>query len=212
MSGSIVIVGCGGLGREVWSLVHALQADGAGWQVEGFVDDQPDAESLRLVHALGAEVVGTVADLASRRGPYHAVLAVGAPGARHRIAAALAGSGVHYPALVHPDSTVGCGTRLGPGVVVAPGARISTHVTVAQHVHVDQNVTVGHDASLGPFARLNPAACVSGAVDIGRRALVGANATILQNLVVGDDAVVGAGACVVRDVAPAAVVKGVPAR
>ena len=212
MTASIVIVGCGGFGREVWSLVHALQADGAGWQVEGFVDDKPDSESLRLVHALDAEVVAAVADLAARRNPYNAVLAVGAPVARHRIAAALTGSGVRYPALVHPDSTVGSGTRLGPGVVVAPGARISTHVSVADHVHVDQNATVGHDASIGSFARLNPAACLSGSVDVGQRALVGANATILQNLRVGDDAVIGAGACVVRDVPAATVVKGVPAR
>ena len=41
---------------------------------------------------------------------------------------------------------------------------------------------------------------------------VGANAVVLEGVEVGDNAVVGAGAVVTKDVAPNAVVAGVPAR
>jgi acetyltransferase-like isoleucine patch superfamily enzyme len=49
-------------------------------------------------------------------------------------------------------------------------------------------------------------------VRIAAGTLVGAGAVILQGRTIGSGALVGAAACVVRDVTPDAVVKGVPAR
>lgn len=51
-----------------------------------------------------------------------------------------------------------------------------------------------------------------GFIVLGRYAFVGANAVVLPNITVGEGAVVGAGAVVTRDVAPWAIVRGVPAQ
>jgi sugar O-acyltransferase (sialic acid O-acetyltransferase NeuD family) len=212
MSRPLVIVGCGGFGREVWSIVRALEVAGESWQLEGFVDDDPSPMSRSQVEELGSNLVADVSELAERKSPYSAVLAVGTPSIRERIWSKLTSSSVTYPVLVHPDATIGGGVRLGAGTVVAPGARLSTNIELGSHVQIDQNVTVGHDTVVGDFARLNPGACVSGSVCVGRRALIGANATVLPSLDVGEDAIVGAAACVVRSTAPGNVVKGVPAR
>lgn len=210
MTRELVIIGCGGFGREVWSLVAALRAAGSPWRVAGFVDDAPSPANLRLVERLGSAVIGAVGVL--RSGRRAAVAAVGDPATRRRIVHGLAGADLEWPVLIHPDSTVGTDVSIGAGSVIAAGARLSVHIDVGPHVHVDQNATVGHDGRIGAFARLNPQACLSGAVTVGDEVLVGANATILPGLSVGDGAVVGAGAVVVRDVAATAVVKGVPAR
>jgi acetyltransferase-like isoleucine patch superfamily enzyme len=53
---------------------------------------------------------------------------------------------------------------------------------------------------------------ISGEVHLGSGSLVGAGAVILQGLRIGQGATVGAAACVLREVAPGVVVKGVPAR
>jgi sugar O-acyltransferase (sialic acid O-acetyltransferase NeuD family) len=208
----LVIVGCGGFGREVFSIVDALNADGAGWTVAGFVDDAPTVAAKEAVDALGSQILGDLASLAARRGTTSVVLAVGSPTARTAIWRRLRGDRIDFPVLVHPDATLGRNVDLAEGVVVAPGARLSTAIRIGSHVHVDQNVTVGHDTRVGSFARLNPQACLSGSVVIGERVLVGAGATVLQGLSVAEDAVVGAAACVVRDVPPSTTVKGVPAR
>ena len=51
-----------------------------------------------------------------------------------------------------------------------------------------------------------------GPVRIGNDVWIGANATILSGVCIGDGAVIAAGAVVVEDVAPYAIVAGVPAR
>lgn len=210
MTRDLVIIGCGGFGREVYSLALTLQKQGNGWHIAGFVDDDPTPTNLRLVERLGASVIGSVATL--RAGGMAAVAAVGSPVTRRAIVDRLADADLDWPALVHPDSTVGQDVEISAGVVIAAGARLSTNVAVGSHVHIDQNVAVGHDAKLADFVRLNPAACISGNVSIGAGALIGANATVLPGLRVGPRAVVGAGAVVVRDVAAVSTVKGVPAR
>jgi maltose O-acetyltransferase len=49
-------------------------------------------------------------------------------------------------------------------------------------------------------------------VAIGRRVYIGAGAIVLPGVTIGDDAIVGAGSVVTRDVSPATIVAGNPAR
>jgi len=212
VSEQLVIIGCGGFGREVFALVEALRARGGRWVVEGFVDDAPSDLDLARVRELGSRVVGSVADLVARMSPFTAVVAIGSPQIRRAIVDKLSGAPVSWAVLVHPDTTIGTRVGLGSGSIVAAGARLSTNIVVGRHVHIDQNVTVGHDCDLGDYNRLNPQACISGSVVLQDQVLVGASATVLQGLRVGMSSIIGAGAVVVRDVPASTVVKGVPAR
>jgi len=212
VSAPLFIIGAGGFGREVFSIIEALAADGGLARPAGFIDDAPSPLDLERVEALGSVVVGSVHDLVLRTGRFSAILAMGSASDRRNVAGLLSHSPVTFPVLVHPDTTLGCGVRLAEGVVIAAGSRLSTNIDVGRHVHIDQNAVVGHDCTLEDFSRLNPQACVSGAVRIGSGALVGANATVLQGLDVGEDAIVGAGAVVTRPIQSNTTVKGVPAR
>lgn len=211
MTEDLVIVGCGGHGREVFAIVQAVNARSPRWQVTGFVDDAPTPENLRRVERLGARVLGDLS-AALRGSPARFVIGIGTGAARARIDQELSAAGWRAATIVHPDSSLGVDVELGPGSIVWAGVRAATNVRCGRHVHLNHNVTIGHDSVLGDYATLNPQAAISGGVDVGAHATVGASATVLQYLSVGANATVGAGAVAVSPVSPGATVKGVPAR
>ncbi|BFU42446.1 acetyltransferase [Krasilnikovia sp. MM14-A1004] len=207
----IVIIGCGGHGREILGIVTAINEHrGDTWKVLGFVDDKPSDTNLRLLKRLDADYLGPVAALAAMDARF--VIGIGDPRVRARIAERTAAYGLKAAQLVHPDATVGLDNAFSEGVVLFPGARVTTNVTLGPHVHLNQNATVGHDSVLGDCTQVNPLAAVSGSCSIGPRVLIGTTAAVLQGIAVGSGATVGAGACVVRDVPELTTVKGVPAR
>ncbi|MEU2611982.1 NeuD/PglB/VioB family sugar acetyltransferase [Micromonospora sp. NPDC007271] len=214
MSLDLVIVGCGGHGREIAQLVGAVNAAATRppWRLLGFVDDHPAEQNRKRVEAGGMTYLGPLSALADLRPQTHLVLGLGDPRVRRAVGGRVDALGLPAASLVHPAATVGGDLVAGEGLVVFAGARITTNVTAGRHLHVNQNATLAHDCVVGDFVSLHPLAAVSGDVELGAGALVGAGAVVLPGLRVGAGATVGAGACVTRDVPPDAVVKGVPAR
>jgi acetyltransferase-like isoleucine patch superfamily enzyme len=113
--------------------------------------------------------------------------------------------------------------------LVAPRARLTvgdfTFIGRGCELDVAESVTIGEHALLAPGVflvdhthnharglRLDEQGIASAAVTIGRDAWIGAHAVILHGVTIGDGAIVGAGAVVTKDVAPHAIVAGVPAR
>ena len=213
MSESLVIIGCGGHGREIFGIVEAINDGPRGeqWKVLGFVDDYPRAGDMARVGRLGSTYLGTTSWLASLESGTHYALGIGSPAVRATVDRKIEHYDLRPATLIHPGSTVGEDNSFEPGVVIFAGARITTNVRLGRHVHVNQNSTVGHDCVFGDYVSVHPMAAVSGACVLGERVMIGAGSVVLQELEMGAGVTVGAGACVVRNVEADLTVKGVPA-
>lgn len=210
----IVIVGCGGQGREIHDIIDAINAVEPTWQVVGYLDDSPRLVDVERIAARGTRCLGSV-DSALIDDAWSVVLGIGTGLVRHALEQKLLAdpqSHMQFPTLVHPAATMGSLCTLGPGTVLWPGAGLTTNVRTGRHVHVNQNCTVGHDTVLEDFATLHPLSSISGDCRIGHAATCGTNSTVLHGLTVGSQSFVGAGACCTRAVMGDTNVVGVPAR
>jgi acetyltransferase-like isoleucine patch superfamily enzyme len=122
---------------------------------------------------------------------------------------------------------VGDDTRIGSFVEVQKNATIGARCKIQSHTFVCEGVTIEDEVFVGHGVMFindpDPRATAGGRpitdadwrvvpTRVCRGASIGSGAVILCGVTVGAGALVGAGAVVTRDVAPGAVVAGVPAR
>jgi UDP-2-acetamido-3-amino-2,3-dideoxy-glucuronate N-acetyltransferase len=132
-----------------------------------------------------------------------------------------AGTRIWHFCHIMPGAVIGENCSLGQNVVVMNGTRIGNNVKIQNNVSVYEGVELEDDVFCGPsmvFTNvINPRSHVSRKNEY-RRTLVrrgttlGANCTILCGVTLGEYSFVGAGAVVTRDVAPFALMAGVPAK
>jgi UDP-2-acetamido-3-amino-2,3-dideoxy-glucuronate N-acetyltransferase len=122
---------------------------------------------------------------------------------------------------IMPGAVIGKGCSIGQNVVVMNGTRIGDNVKIQNNVSIYEGVELEDDVFCGPsmvFTNvINPRSAVSRKNEyqktlVKRGATIGANATVVCGVTLGEYCFVGAGAVVTRDVAPHALMTGVPAK
>jgi UDP-2-acetamido-3-amino-2,3-dideoxy-glucuronate N-acetyltransferase len=143
-----------------------------------------------------------------------------------------------HPSAEVAGARIGEGTTVWQFVVILPGAVIGRGCNISSHVFIENDVVIGDRCTVKSGVQLWDGIALEDEVFIGpnatftndafprsrmavesyprtlvkKGASIGANATVLPGLVIGERAMVGAGAVVVEDVPPGAVVAGNPAR
>jgi UDP-2-acetamido-3-amino-2,3-dideoxy-glucuronate N-acetyltransferase len=119
------------------------------------------------------------------------------------------------------DCDIGEGCSLGQNVMVGPAVRIGNHCKIQNNVSLYNGVELEDGVFCGPscvFTNVNnPRAEIERKSEfrktlVKRGATIGANATIVCGHTLGEYCFVAAGAVVTGDVAPYALMVGVPAR
>jgi len=145
----------------------------------------------------------------------------------------------HESAVIDPGAVIGKGTKIwhfthimngavigeycniGQNVVVSPEVILGNNVKVQNNVSIYTGVVCEDDVFLGPscvFTNItNPRSAVVRRnmyekTHVGRGATIGANSTIVCGHDIGEYAFVGAGAVVIDEIRPYALVVGNPAR
>jgi sugar O-acyltransferase (sialic acid O-acetyltransferase NeuD family) len=209
MQRQLVIIGAGGLGREVAALVDDINNATATpqWELLGFVDDDPSKVGTSVACR---KVVGSRAWLLDNPKVW-AVLAVGNSSARLAMANEM--PGVKWATLVHPKTLMPSAFKpnIGNGAVIFGGAILSTDVAIGKHSLIYYGCTISHDVSLGSFTTVLPACNIAGNVQIGDRVTLGIGTKVAHNICIHPNTCLAAGSVVVKDLPGGCLAAGVPA-
>ncbi|MFZ6755311.1 acetyltransferase [Undibacterium sp. Dicai25W] len=206
---NIIIVGAGGLGREIYSLLKP-EADACHIRIAGFVDDTLPVSDM-LNENYPVPLLGSISSYVPVENDY-LVLAIGDPRAKLELAKALEEKGAKFFSFIHPNAVVSDTAKIGKGVVIYPYCFISADSEISDFVMINCHSGAGHDVFVGDGSTICAHVDLTGHVKVGKAVFIGSHASILPNVEIGDYAKIGAGAIVVRRVKESATVYAQPAR
>lgn len=116
----------------------------------------------------------------------------------------------HFFLLWHRRQQVKYGTYINFASQIGPGLYLGHLVCIVVNSQsvIGRNCTLSHGVTLG---QMNSRSKRPGCPVIGDRVYIGCGSKILGGITIGDDAAVAPNAVVIKDVAPMAVVSGIPA-
>jgi len=204
----MIIVGAGGLGREVFWVVQEINRVKRTWNLLGFLDNDPHA--LDGFSGYGA-VLGPVESYRKLDRPY-AVCAVGMPEVRWKVVRRLAAMNARWATLVDPSVAVGPGSTIGEGCVLRKRATVTVNVEVGNHVFFGCGAQASHDSRVADFCTLCGHTDLNGGAILEEGVFLGTHACVMPQVRVGAWARVGAGTVAMRDVPSDTTIFGVPGK
>lgn len=211
-SHDLVIVGAGGLGREVYQWLRdwtaSRPAGDSLYRIKGFLSNRPcDLQGFDLSPSILASPEAYTVEAQDRF-----VLAIGSVSTRRRIADDLKSRGARFITFCHPTAVVSQTASLGEGVIVCPFATVSVNAILEDFVMLNFYASCGHDARLGKFCVLSPYATVNGFTVLEDEVFMGTHSTVTARRRVGYRATIGANSVALTDVPADTLLLGVPGK
>lgn len=212
----IIIIGAGGVGREVALIIEQINARTPKWNILGIVDDN---ESMWGKVVNGYVVLGGLSYLDRYRNKGdityinkpNIVVAIANYRVKKNIVDKL-NDDFDFATIIHPDVFINESISIGAGTIIYPGVIMTTNITIGDHVIVSPKCGIGHDSIIKDYASLLWNVNISGNDLIEEGVLIGSGATVIQGKTVGQGSVIGAGAVVVKDVLSNTTNVGVPSK
>jgi sugar O-acyltransferase (sialic acid O-acetyltransferase NeuD family) len=204
-SEKLIIVGGGGLGREV---VWAARESRENWYVSGFLDDSVHAATAQIC---GLPILGSIDDW-RRFSDHHFVVAIGSPRARQAVVARMELAGKpKFGTVVHRNVGMSDYVSVGAGSVICSHVSATTQIVIGQHAIINLNCSIGHDCDIGDFTTFAPLVACSGGVVTEPGVEIGTGAAIRQGLRLGRGSMLGMGSVLTKDIPPDRLWLGNPA-
>lgn len=204
---NLIIIGAGGLGRQMFAWAKECKGYLENFDLIGFLDDN--------LHALdGFEgyppVLSDIASYRVKEGDAF-LLAIGDNESRIKFISNIKEKGGEFPTFIHPGAFVYT-NKIGEGCFITPLASIGVDVEIGNHCLIQGGALIGHDVKIGNNVRIDCNVVCVGGIQIGDNVCVHTGAIINHGVRVEDDSIIGAMSFVIRKVKKGTKVFGNPAK
>ena len=205
----IVIIGAGGFGREVKTIIDAVNKVKKIYNFIGYYDD--GIEKGTIINNF--PVLGNLQDLNATDKEISVLLGIGDPTTKSKIIAKLSSDKINFPTLIHPSVQISEDeVIISKGCIICGGTIITCNIVIGSFVTLNLMCTIGHDTIIDDFSSFMPSVNISGEVHIQEKVYVGTGAKIINQLTIGKSTIVGAGAVVSKSLPDYCTAVGIPAK
>ena len=204
----LIIVGAGGMAREVLNWVVDVQQEGTDWEISGFLDKNSSALDN---YDIDLPIVGCPDTYVPSKHEVF-VFGIGDPKTRLLIGKQMSERGAQFIELIHPTACIGKRVERGVGFIACPFVCVTSDVKIGNFVFLNVGSVIGHDSVIGDGCTLAGHAIAAGYTELGVGVFLGSHANVHPGIQVGDFATIGAGSAAIRNVKQNDTVVGVPAK
>lgn len=205
----IIIIGAGGLGKDVQWLLERMNEVEETWNILGYVDDGKEAGSL--VDDL--PILGTVDHLLEYEKEVAVVCAVASAKTRRKIIHKLeCNDKLVFPNVIDPSAVLSKRIKMGRGNIILAGNIVSVDIRIGDFCIFNADCTIGHDVVMESYVTVYPSANISGCVEICHETEIGTGCHIIQGIKIGSNTIIGAGAVVIKELPSGCTAVGNPAK
>lgn len=204
---SLYIVGAGGCGRELLSMLLNTGLYSGKYTIVGFLDDTDNPLQGK---ACDRDVVGTIKGYIPQENDT-LLMGIADPHAKARLVPILKEKGAHFTSFIHPGVSLGRNNTIGEGVVIYGGMGMTVNVSIGDFTTL-QACYLGHDVTIGKYSTISSFCNIMGYVNIEERVFLGSNVAVKPKTIIHKDSYVCMGSVVIKDVGEYTKVIGNPAR
>ena len=192
----IVIIGAGGVGREVAWIIEEINEVKPTWNIVGFVDENSEMHGKILN---GYKVLGGFDTLDKLEVKPYVVVAIANCEVKKNIVARLEEK-YKFATVIYPTVRVSKYIEIGEGSIIYPGVILTVNTKIGNHVIISGNCGIGHDTVIGDYSSVLWGSCFSGYDVIRVECFIGVGCKIAQGIDITSGSRVVTGSVVTEDI------------
>jgi sugar O-acyltransferase (sialic acid O-acetyltransferase NeuD family) len=202
---NIVLIGAGGLAREIVSIIENNRANGfSNQKVIGYLDDSIDVGTV----VKGYKVLGKTIDF--KKFDCSFIYAVGSPKSKIALSEKLNIPLSNFTNVISHKSIFFQTKSLGLGNVFFPNCIVSDNVEIGNFVTILPS-NLGHDCKVHDFCTVSGFCSINGFVTLKKGVFIGSNSSINPNLTMDELSVLGSSSNLIANSKKGKTYYGVPA-
>ncbi len=192
----IVIIGAGGIGREVAHFIEEINEISPTWNIIGFIDENIEIHNKELN---GYKVLGGLNALTELNVKPYVVVAIANCTVKKKIVERLEGK-FDFATIIYPTVKVSKYIEIGKGSIIYPGVILTVNTKIGNHVLLSGNCGIGHDTVIGDYSSVLWGSNFSGYDNVGESCFIGVGTKVIQGINISDGNRISAGMTVTEDV------------